>query len=56
MLEVYQAYSDHRGMMDLVRDLVRTLARDVLDTLDLEQPDGTVIQFGDEWKEVTYAS
>jgi lysyl-tRNA synthetase class 2 len=54
MLEVYQAYSDHRGMMDLVRDLVQTLARDVLDNLDLEQPDGTVIHLGGEWREVTY--
>jgi lysyl-tRNA synthetase class 2 len=54
MLEVYQAYSDHRGMMDLVRDLVQTLARDVLENLDLEQPDGTVIHLGGEWREVTY--
>jgi lysyl-tRNA synthetase class 2 len=54
MLEVYQAYSDHRGMMDLVRDLVQTLARDVLEKLDLEQPDGTVIHLGGEWREVTY--
>jgi lysyl-tRNA synthetase class 2 len=54
MLEVYQAYSDHRGMMDLVRDLVRTLARDVLGTLDLARPDGTVIRLGNDWREVTY--
>jgi len=30
MLEVYQAYSDHRGMMILIRDLLTTLCRDVL--------------------------
>jgi len=54
MLEVYQAYSDHRGMMDLVRELVQTLARDVLETLDLEQPDGSVIHLDGEWREVTY--
>jgi len=54
MLEVYQAYSDHRGMMTLVRDLVQTLARDVIGGLDLEQPDGTVIHLGGEWREATY--
>lgn len=54
MLEVYQAYSDHRGMMDLVRDLVRTVTRDVLGTLDLERPDGVVIRLGTDWREVTY--
>jgi lysyl-tRNA synthetase class 2 len=54
MLEVYQAYSDHRGMMELARDLVQTLARDVLGTLDLELPDGSVIHLGGEWREVTY--
>jgi lysyl-tRNA synthetase class 2 len=54
MLEVYQAYSDHRGMMELVRDLVQTLARDVLESLDLEQPDGSVIHLAGEWKEATY--
>jgi len=30
MLEVYQAYSDHRGMMGLIQDLVTTLGREVL--------------------------
>jgi lysyl-tRNA synthetase class 2 len=32
MLEVYQAYSDHRGMMTLIKDLLTTLCRDVLGT------------------------
>jgi lysyl-tRNA synthetase class 2 len=30
MLEVYQAYSDHRGMMTLIKDMLTTLCRDVL--------------------------
>ncbi len=54
MLEVYQAYSDYRGMMDLVRDLIRTIAREVLGTLELERPDGTIIDLGADWREVTY--
>lgn len=54
MLEVYQAYSDHRGMMDLVRDLIRTLAQDVMGSLELARPDGSVIDLGADWREVTY--
>lgn len=54
MLEVYQAYSDHRGMMDLVRDLIRTLADEVMGTLKLERPDGSMIDLEADWREVTY--
>lgn len=48
MMEIYQAYTDHEGMMDLFEDLVRTVAREVLGgpavvqfgghTIDLEKP------------------
>jgi len=34
MLEVYQAYSDYRGMMTLVRDLLVSLVRDVIKPAD----------------------
>ena len=55
MLEVYQAYSDHRGMMDLVRDLVTTLGREVLGTLEVKHPDsGETINLGGEWRETRY--
>ncbi len=37
MLEVYQAYSDYRGMMTLVQDLLRHLVRDVVKPTE---PDG----------------
>jgi lysyl-tRNA synthetase class 2 len=36
MLEVYQAYSDHRGMMILIKDLLSTLCRDVLGTFEIK--------------------
>ena len=47
LLELYQAYTDYHGMMDLTEDLIRTVARQVLGTavvtyggveIDLEKP------------------
>lgn len=55
MLEVYQAYSDHRGMMKLIKDLILTLCRDVLGTTKVPHPaSGQVIDFDGEWREVKY--
>jgi lysyl-tRNA synthetase class 2 len=55
MLEVYQAYSDHRGMMTLIKDLLTTLCRDVLGTFEIKHaPTGQVINFAGEWREVKY--
>ena len=55
MLEVYQAYSDYRGMMTLVRDLLTSLCRDVLGTSEiLHAASGQTINFAGEWREVKY--
>jgi len=55
MLEVYQAYSDHRGMMTLIRDLLTSLCNEVLGTLKIRHAaSGQDIDFGGEWREVTY--
>jgi lysyl-tRNA synthetase class 2 len=55
MLELYQAYSDHRGMMVLIRDMLTTVCRDVLGTEKIAHPaSGQTIDFGGEWREVTY--
>jgi len=55
MLEVYQAYSDHRGMMTLIKDLLTTLCRDVLGTTKIKHAaSGQEIDFGGEWREVKY--
>lgn len=63
MLEVYQAYSDYRGMMTLVQDLLRYLVREVIKPMDENgQPimaikhaaSGELIDFGADWREVKY--
>lgn len=54
MLEVYQAYSDYRGMMELVHSLVQSLCRDVLGTTRVVQAGGVEIEFGGPWREVRY--
>ena len=55
MLEVYQAYSDYRGMMTLVQDLFRSLCNDVLGTSQITHAaSGEVIDFAAEWREVKY--
>ena len=55
MLEVYQAYSDHRGMMALIKDLLTVLCRDVLGSCEIPHaPSGQVINFGGAWREVKY--
>lgn len=53
MLEVYEAYSDYRGMMALLKDLFLRLADEVIGTREIETPGGEVIRLG-EWKEARY--
>lgn len=54
MLEAYQAYTDFRGMMELTRSLIQHVAQTVLGTLQVERPDGTVIDLSGEWREAAY--
>ncbi len=55
MLEVYQAYSDYRGMMTLVRDLLQSLCHDVLGTSGIKHAaSGQMINFASDWREVPY--
>jgi lysyl-tRNA synthetase, class II len=55
MLEVYQAYSDYRGMMTLVQDLLRSLCDKVLGVSQIKHAaSGEMIDFGGTWREVKY--
>jgi len=42
MLELYEAYTDYHGMMDLIEDLMRSVAMEVNGTLKLEYGEHTV--------------
>ncbi len=55
MLEVYQAYSDFRGMMKLIYDLVQHLCKTVLGgNTRIPRADGGEIELGGKWREVSY--
>lgn len=57
MLEVYQAYSDFRGMMDLFYGMIQHICQTVLGgKTSIERYDGQVIELGGKWREVTYKS
>ena len=55
MLEVYQAYSDFRGMMQLVRAIFDDVCRKVLGTSEIKHAaSGQIINFAGEWREARY--
>lgn len=54
MLELYQAYTDFRGMMELTQSLIQHVAKTVIGTLKIARPDGTVIDLSGEWREAKY--
>ncbi|KAF0094130.1 MAG: lysyl-tRNA synthetase class II [Puniceicoccaceae bacterium 5H] len=54
MLEVYQAYSDYRGMMKLIRGMIDRICIDVLGSHEITRYDGQVINLGGEWREARY--
>ena len=53
MVEVYEAYSDRRGMQALVEGLVTHLARTVMGTLQVGTPEAPV-DLTSPWREVPY--
>ncbi len=55
MMEIYQAYGDCQTMMDLVEELVTTIAQNVFGTLKIEHANGTVIDLTRPWRRTPYA-
>jgi lysyl-tRNA synthetase class 2 len=54
MLEVYQAYSDYKGMMELVKGMIQRCCEEVVGTYEITRYDGTVINLGGEWRVAKY--
>jgi len=55
MLEVYQAYSDFRGMMRLIRAIFDDVCKNVLGTSEIKHAaSGQMINFAGEWREARY--
>ncbi len=54
MLEIYQAYTDYRGMMTLVREMVQTICSEVIGSTVVERHDGQTIDLAGKWRAVRY--
>ncbi len=54
MLELYQAYTDFRGMMELTQGLIQHVAKTVIGSLEIARPDGSTINLDGEWREAKY--
>ena len=52
LLELYQAYTDFHGMMDLVENLYRSVAQNICGTTQLEY-DGKIIDLGKPFARIT---
>ncbi|ADD45927.1 lysine--tRNA ligase [Stackebrandtia nassauensis] len=53
MMEAYEAYGDYRSIGRLTRDLVVGCAESVFGSTTVTHADGTELEFGGEWREVT---
>ena len=54
MLEIYQAYSDCKGMMELIESMISTVAMKVCGTLKIDHGDGKIIDFTPPFRRATY--
>ncbi len=54
MMEIYQAYGDCRSMMELIEELITTVALNVAGTLQIDHGNGKVINLEKPWRRVTY--
>ncbi|MCR5183728.1 MAG: lysine--tRNA ligase [Opitutales bacterium] len=54
LIEIYQAYSDYKGMMELIRSLVQHLCHTVIGSTTITRYDGTQIDLGGDWRVVDF--
>ena len=53
-LEIYEAYSDCRGMMALMEEMLVTVAEKVFGTLEFKAANGNVVSLKRPWRVATY--
>ena len=54
MLEIYQAYSDCRGMMELIETMISTIALKVCGTTKIDHGNGKIIDLTPPFRRATY--
>ncbi len=54
VLELYQAYSDCRGMMEIMESLITTVAQNTIGTLQIQGEDGNAIDLSSPWRRVSF--
>ncbi len=54
MLELYQAYSDRVGMMELIQSMVQRVCDRAIGCRQIARADGTVINLDGTWREAAY--
>jgi lysyl-tRNA synthetase, class II len=54
VLELYQAYSDCRGMMEIMESMITTVAMKTIGTLKIKGQDGNEIDLSSPWRQVAY--
>ena len=54
MMEIYQAYSDYRGMMELFKGMIDRICENLLGTWEIQRPEGDTINLKGPWKEARY--
>ncbi|MBR2625721.1 MAG: lysine--tRNA ligase [Lentisphaeria bacterium] len=54
MLEIYQAYSNCEGMMELIESMISTVAMKVCGTLKIDHGNGKVLDFTPPFRRATY--
>ncbi len=52
-VETYEAYSDYNGMAELTTALVQNAARAAIGSTTVQHVDGTVVDLGGEWSQIT---
>lgn len=54
VLELYEAYSDCRGMMEIMESMITTVAMKTVGTLKIKGQDGHEIDLSSPWRQVAY--